>query len=105
MLCQLSYTAVVGRSGIEPPTNALSERCSTGLSYRPLFLTQMRGDTRAMLAIFAFIVAVIAAIIAFFGVSGISVIGLLCVAVALLALHLSGVWTYAPWGTRGPRQP
>lgn len=32
MLYQLSYCRVVVGGGLEPPTNALSRHCSTGLS-------------------------------------------------------------------------
>jgi hypothetical protein len=36
VLCQLSYLAIVGLDGIEPPTSRLSDGCSDRLSYRPL---------------------------------------------------------------------
>ena len=49
-----------------------------------------------MLAILAAICFVIAAFIAFFGGS-VSVTGLIAIGLALLALHLAGLWDYSPW--------
>lgn len=48
-----------------------------------------------MFAIAAVVLAVIAGLVAFGSLSGISAIGLLCFALACLAMHL--VWPWQPW--------